>query len=175
MAQPVIDGDVVRLRDFTADDVALVLSASADPLIPLTTTVPATPDEDQALAYIARQNGRLPSGVGYAYAIARTSDDVAVGYIGLTQLADGRASIGYWIGPDHRGHGYAALALQLVGDWALTDLSIPRVELYIEPSNDASLRTAEAAGFEREGLLRSWRLVGNTRRDMWMYSRISEG
>jgi ribosomal-protein-alanine N-acetyltransferase len=173
VAQPVIDGDVIRLRDFTPEDVALVVSASSDPLIPLITTVPEAPDEERAQAYITRQNTRLPSGVGYAYAVARTSDDVAVGYIGLTHLEESRASVGYWIGSEHRGHGYAALALQLVGDWALTVLSIRRLELYVEPWNEASIRTAEVAGFEREGLMRSWRSVGETRRDMWMYSRIS--
>lgn len=173
--QPGIDGEVVRLRDFTVEDMALVHSASADPLIPLITTVPATPDEEQVQAYIARQNGRHPSGVGFAYAVARTSDDVAVGYIGLTFLEEGRASVGYWIGPEHRGHGYAALALQMIADWALSELVIPRLELYVEPWNAASIRTAEVSGFEREGLMRSWRSVGDTRRDMWMFSRISEG
>ena len=172
MAQPAIEGDVIRLRDFTAEDVRLVVAASSDPLIPLITTVPTTPDEDAAQAYIARQHSRQPSGVGYAYAIARTSDDVAVGYIGLTHVEAGRASVGYWIGAEHRGHGHAAIALQLMGDWALTDLSIPRLELYVEPWNAASIRTAEAAGFEREGLMRSWRSIGDARRDMWMYSRI---
>jgi RimJ/RimL family protein N-acetyltransferase len=174
VAQPDIDGGVVRLRDFRPDDAALVLSASTDPLIPLITTVPPVADEDGAQAYIARQNGRLPSGVGYAYAVARASDDVAVGYIGLSLLDSGRASTGYWIGPSHRGHGYAASALRALGDWALNARSIPRLELYVEPWNEASIRTAESAGFEREGLMRSWRLVGDTRRDMWMYARINE-
>jgi ribosomal-protein-alanine N-acetyltransferase len=171
--QPVIDAGVVRLRDFGPDDAPLVVSASTDPLIPLITTVPTTPDGTDAQAYIARQNTRLPSGVGYAYAIARASDDMAVGYIGLSFRDQGRASIGYWIGPDHRGHGHAALALRGLSDWALTELSILRLELYVEPWNEASIRTAEAAGFEREGLLRSWQAVGDARRDMWMYSRIS--
>lgn len=172
--QPCIEGHVVRLRDFRTDDVALVVSASADPVIPLITTVPAAADEEAAQQYIARQNTRLTSGVGYAYAIARTLDDVAIGYIGLTHLEEGRASIGYWIGSDHRGRSYAAVALRLLGDWALADLALPRLELYAEPWNEASIRTAEAAGFEREGLMRSWRSVGGARRDMWMYSRINE-
>ncbi len=170
-----IDGDVVRLRDFGPNDVELVLSASSDPLIPLITTVPATPDAEEARAYITRQNSRLPSGVGYAYAIARRSDDVAVGYIGLTFLEAGRASIGYWIGPDFRRHGHATHALETLSAWALAELSMSRLELYVEPWNAASIRTADAAGFEREGMMRSWREVGDTRRDMWMYSRIGGG
>lgn len=44
-----------------------------------------------------------------------------------------------------------------------------RLQLYIEPSNVGSWRTAERAGYVREGLLRSWEVVGNERRDMFMY------
>ncbi|KRC66745.1 hypothetical protein ASE12_19400 [Aeromicrobium sp. Root236] len=173
MGQSIIDGHVVRLRDFEPRDESLVVSASRDPLIPLVTTVPTTEGSDEAQAYIERQRTRHPSGVGHAYAIARSTDDVAVGYIGLTFGPDGRASVGYWVGPDHRGEGYAAVALRALGDWALTQLGIPRLELYVEPWNEASIRTAEDAGFEREGLMRSWRVVGDTRRDMWMYARIA--
>ncbi|KAA1399941.1 GNAT family N-acetyltransferase [Aeromicrobium ginsengisoli] len=174
-AQPLIERNGVRLRDFRPEDANLVISASTDPLIPLITTVPTTPDAAGAQAYIARQRTRQPSGVGYAFAIARPPDDVAVGYIGLTFREDGRASVGYWIGPEHRGHGFAASALSTLAEWAIADLSIPRLELYVERWNEASIRTAEKAGFQREGLMRSWQLVGETRRDMWMYSRIGDG
>ncbi|MBC7632585.1 GNAT family protein [Aeromicrobium sp.] len=173
--QPIIDSGVLRLRDFAASDVPLVQSASQTS-IPDSTTVPRTAGVPEALAYIERQLDRLPSGTGYACAMARTIDDVAVGYIGL-QLRDvdsGRASLGYWVGPHQRGDGYAALALRALSDWSDATLAIARLELYVEPSNIASCRTAEAAGFEREGLLRSWRVVGDSRRDMWMYSRIRD-
>jgi RimJ/RimL family protein N-acetyltransferase len=42
----------------------------------------------------------------------------------------------------------------------------------VEPWNTASLRTAERAGFTREGLLRSWQRVGEQRRDMYTYARL---
>ncbi|MEU9321987.1 GNAT family protein [Streptomyces sp. NPDC048295] len=60
-----------------------------------------------------------------------------------------------------------------VSDWALSELRIPRLELYVEPWNTGSLRTAERAGFQREGLLRSWQQVGADRRDMFMYSLLN--
>jgi ribosomal-protein-alanine N-acetyltransferase len=174
--QPVIELDGLTLRDFTRDDVPLVQSASATS-IPDTTTVPRTDGVAEALEYIERQRGRLASGRNYAYCVARASDDVAVGYVGLN-LRDvdlGRASLGYWVGPDHRGHGYAAQALAGLARWARAELQIARLELYIEPWNIASVRTAEHAGFEREGLLRSWQAVAGVRRDMWMYASIASG
>jgi ribosomal-protein-alanine N-acetyltransferase len=172
--QPVIELEGLTLRDFTRDDVALVQSASTSS-IPDSTTVPRTAGADEALDYIDRQRGRLASGRNYAYCVARASDDMAVGYVGLN-LRDvdlGRASLGYWVGPDHRGNGYAAQALAGLARWASVVLEIPRLELYIEPWNTASVRTAERAGFDREGLLRSWQTVAGVRRDMWMYSSIA--
>ena len=45
-----------------------------------------------------------------------------------------------------------------------------RVELYIERWNTSSIRVAEAAGYQREGLLRSHQELGGTRRDMLLYA-----
>ncbi|MBB2890428.1 GNAT family N-acetyltransferase [Flexivirga oryzae] len=47
-----------------------------------------------------------------------------------------------------------------------------RLEARIEPWNLASIRTAEAAGFEREGLLRSHEEIGGRRVDLLMYSLL---
>jgi RimJ/RimL family protein N-acetyltransferase len=45
-----------------------------------------------------------------------------------------------------------------------------RVELHIEPWNTSSIHVAEAAGYRREGLLRSYQEIGGTRRDMLLYA-----
>ncbi len=89
--------------------------------------------------------------------------------------AKGRASIGYWIAPGFRRQGYAAAALGVLVDWASTLTEIKRLELYVEPWNEGSWRAAEACGFLREGLLRSWEQVGDERKDMYMYSSIPAG
>jgi RimJ/RimL family protein N-acetyltransferase len=48
-----------------------------------------------------------------------------------------------------------------------------QLELYVEPWNEGSWRTAEHACFYREGLLRGWEPVGDKRRDMYMHSRLA--
>ena len=46
---------------------------------------------------------------------------------------------------------------------------------YIEPWNDASIRTAERAGFSRDGLLRAWETYADGKpRDMLAFGRIRE-
>ncbi len=51
-----------------------------------------------------------------------------------------------------------------------TIAELHRIELTIEEWNIASVRTAERAGFRREGLLRSHQKIGGRRRDMLIYA-----
>ena len=73
-----------------------------------------------------------------------------------------------------RSKGYARAALSALSDWALRHDEVHRLELYVEPWNEPSWRTAASCGYRREGLLRSWQQVGDTRRDMYMYSRLAD-
>jgi RimJ/RimL family protein N-acetyltransferase len=63
----------------------------------------------------------------------------------------------------------ALIALTSFG-WTIPALH--RIELYIEPWNTGSIGTAERAGYEREGLLRSHQEIGGRRRDMLLYARV---
>lgn len=172
---PELQGDHVRLRAFSHADIPTVLDAATDALIPVLTTVPDTQDPSLAAAFIDRQHDRARSGTGYSFAIA-DERDVAVGQIGLwlRNIDHGRVSLGYWIAPAARRRGYAADALRTLASWGEGLPQVRRLELYVEPWNEGSWRAAERAGFEREGLLRSWEPVGAERRDMFMYSRIAE-
>jgi [ribosomal protein S5]-alanine N-acetyltransferase len=44
--------------------------------------------------------------------------------------------------------------------------------VHIEPWNVASARTAEEAGYQHEGLLRSQQVIGGRRVDMMIYSAL---
>ncbi|MCP1411746.1 GNAT family N-acetyltransferase [Paenarthrobacter sp. A20] len=168
LEQPVLVAPPYRLRPFTTADVPVVQEASRDPLIPAITTVPASGSRQAALAFIERQHQRLVDGTGYSFAIADSSSDQAVGQIGLwlKNLSQGRASIGYWVAPSHRGKGAASSALAALAVWGLAQPGIQRLELYVEPWNEGSWRAAERSGFVREGTLRSWLEIGGQRKDM---------
>lgn len=162
------------LRPWRLSDIHLVREASEDDYIPLTTTVPSPWSEAAAVAFVERQWARATTGAGYPFVIV-DADGRPVGNVGLwlKDLAQGRASVGYWVVGSARGRGAAAIAVRAVAGWALRDLGIPRLELYVEPWNTASVRTAERAGFQREGLLRGWQTVGTERRDMFVYALLS--
>ena len=162
----------VILRMFSDRDVAMARELATDPYVPLVGSLPANASEQQALEWIARQRGRLAEGAGFSFAIAEADTDRAVGAIGLwlRSLAQGRASAGYSVAPSARGRGIAAAALTALTSFAWSIDDLHRVELYIEPWNTASVRTAERAGYQREGLLRSHQEIGGRRRDMLLYA-----
>lgn len=163
------------MRSFLHTDLDLVRVAAADPYITLVSTVPAAFNQQTGKRYIERQRRRLRDGFGYSFVIAEETGDRGIGSIGvwLRDLDQGRASVGYWVIEPERGRGAARAALTAASRWALFDLGVPRLELHVEPWNTPSLRTAESAGFLCEGLLRSWQVVGEERRDMYMYALVA--
>lgn len=166
----------VVLRRFRDEDRDMVREMSADPYIPLIGTLPPDASDGEAQAYIDRQRGRLAEGTGFSFAIADAAAGRAVGGIGLwlTQLRHGRADAGYSVAPGARGHGFATAALRALTAFAWTIPELHRVELYIEPWNTGSVRTAERAGYAFEGLLRSHQEIGGQRRDMRLYSAVRD-
>ncbi|WP_380170649.1 GNAT family N-acetyltransferase [Kineococcus sp. DHX-1] len=164
----------VVLRPFRDGDVAMAVDLATDPYVPLTGSLPAHADADQALAWVRRQQGRVAEGVGYALAIADRDSDEALGQIGLWSRAldEGRLAVGYAVAPSARGRGVAAAALTALTSFAWTVPGAHRVELVVEPWNEASIRTAERAGYRREGLLRSYRDIGGRRRDLLLFARV---
>ncbi len=163
-----------RIRKFKITDLDLVEKASLDSLIPLITSVPSKFSEEEGKSYIKRQWDRYDKNTGYSFAIAKKDNDQAIGsvYLGLRNIEDGRASLGYWVIEGFRGMGVAKAVLMEIVKWARSDLGIPRLELCVEPWNIGSIKTAECAGFEQEGLMRSWQKVGEQRKDMIMMSLV---
>jgi RimJ/RimL family protein N-acetyltransferase len=158
----------VLLRPYADTDLSMVRQASADPLIPSITSVPRVYSDDAGRAFIGRQHARDTEGDGYSFVIALEGEPgVGIGSIGLwlRDIESGRASIGYWLVDGARGAGLAAAALRGVVTFAFATLCIPRLHLFVEPWNVASARTAEAAGFGRDGTLRGWERIDGAQHD----------
>jgi [ribosomal protein S5]-alanine N-acetyltransferase len=169
---PLTDGTVV-LRFWRKTDLGCVDEASRDTRIPKGTTVPDLFTERDGLAFVERQWGRLASGEGVSLVIAAAESDEALGHVTLMLTKQtGTVSIGYWVIERARGQGLASRAVRLLARWALIDVGLARVEAFVEPDNAASVRVLEAAGFQREGLLRSYLAIHPTRADAYIYSLL---
>jgi RimJ/RimL family protein N-acetyltransferase len=149
-------------------DLGLVRAAAGDPDIVAISSVPRDVSLAAGRSFIQRQRRRAEQGDGYSFVIVPAAvRGPGIGSIGLWlhEIESGRASVGYWLLAEARGRGLAAWALRAVVSFAFGELAIPRLHLFVEPQNAASVRTAEAAGFQREALLRGWERIDGTQRD----------
>jgi RimJ/RimL family protein N-acetyltransferase len=91
--------------------------------------------------------------------------------MGVFGLKETSVRCGYWISPQHRGHGISGRALELLSSWAFGALNLDALELLIEPNNVASIRTAETAGYSLERTLVAYKEIGGILRDMTVFVR----
>jgi RimJ/RimL family protein N-acetyltransferase len=160
---------VVTLRSWREQDVAAIVAICDDPEVARWTRVPSPYTEHDAREFLA---GRVLEELSFAIVSANDEDEV-LGSIGLRDAGDGRGEVGYLVRASERRGGVASRALRLLSDWALSDVGgMARVQLTTHPDNVASQRTAERAGFRREGLLRSYMLIKGERRDAIMFARV---
>jgi ribosomal-protein-alanine N-acetyltransferase len=167
---------VVRLRLMADADIPAIVEAVQDPEIPRYTRVPDPYGEEDARHWQRMATTGIEAGTDLPALVVDADDGRLLGAVGLHGLdpATGRCSAGYWVAAPERGRGVAGRALTLLCRFAFTELDAKRIELWIEPANGPSLRVAEAVGFHREGLLRSFMPIAETRRDMLMYSLLPE-
>lgn len=171
------NGQPVRLRPLRSDDVPACVRACRDPDSVRFTTVPDPYHEVHAEAFI---HSFAPScwaqGTEAVFAIA-DADDALVGTMTLRLRGDAlytpRGDVGYLMGPWARGRGYASAALRALTDWGFAHLALRRIEWQAYVGNVASRATAERAGFQVEGELRSAMQHRGSFRDTWIGARIA--
>ena len=173
---PQLADGVVELRRWEMGDLACVAEACNDPRIPSGTTVPRVYTAAAGRAFVERQWSRADNDEGVSLAIHSVSDRRAVGLVVLMlRPQPGVVGIGYWIVPSARSRGFATRAARLAGAWAAGSGRFARVEAWVEPDNRASCAVLSAAGFEREGRLRSFLVTDRGRADAFVYARVADG
>lgn len=151
---PELGDDAIRLRPPEPGDAAAITAAVQDPDIPRFTMVPSPYTVADAAAFIERSAGLWRSGEAAPFVIADAASGRLLGSVGLHDLGvDARpAHVGYWVAAEARGRGVATRALRLVARWALEDLPLARLEVYVFVENERSQRVAARAGFTRDGV-----------------------
>jgi ribosomal-protein-alanine N-acetyltransferase len=74
--------------------------------------------------------------------------------------------------PGSRRRGVAREAIELMVEWARSELGMHRIELHTLPENGPMRRLAEAAGFTREGILRDYAFERGRFVDNVVYARL---
>jgi RimJ/RimL family protein N-acetyltransferase len=169
----ITDG-TVRLRMIADADVAAITEACQDPAIQRYTTVPSPYEERHAREWVTSAAAGMGAGTDLALLVVDAQSGELLGAAGLHAIdpASGRCTAGYWVTEPARRRGVARRALRLLCRFGFDELDLRRIELWIEPENAGSIGVAESVGFLREGVLRSFMVVGGRRRDMLMYSLL---
>jgi RimJ/RimL family protein N-acetyltransferase len=172
---PLADGAVL-LRPWVADDVPDRIMAFADPSVLRFSWPHATAyEQEDARRFFVEQEQARRDGEALNFAFTDPTDTAVVfggGSLWQVDLEQGRAAVGYWLAPAHRGRGKASRATRLMARWAFAELGVARLELTCGPDNEASARVALRCGFVREGVLRSHIAFKGHRRDSVMFSLL---
>lgn len=161
------------LRPPDARDVPSIVRACRDPLTQQWLPLPNPYDEAHALGFVTDlARDTWCSGAGIVRAIEWDGDFAGMIDLKRTNWRAMTTEIGFWVSPDHRGHGLAGLASRLLGDWALREQRMERVEIRAATGNVASRRSALTAGYRREGVLRSAGITHAGRVDLVVFGKV---
>lgn len=146
MITPAIVAGEVTLRPWAPEEAGLYVSLRDDLVLRFTTE----PDQLDRQACAGNIQAALDDPRRLSLAICAPGDE-PVGNIEAVERSR-HADISYWLGPSGRGKGWASAALRATSDLVLRVWPVDYAQLEIHQDNLASVRVAEAAGFERHGL-----------------------
>jgi RimJ/RimL family protein N-acetyltransferase len=130
------------------------VAAWRDPSVVAANPVPADSSPAGARRWIAGESERRRRGLALDLVISPIGGDPVWGEVGLRGFdpAVRRAEIGWWLAPEARSRGAAAVAVDLVATWALrAPLGLRQLWARIDQDNTTSARVAAGARFRRLG------------------------
>jgi [ribosomal protein S5]-alanine N-acetyltransferase len=104
-------------------------------------------------------------------------NDVCIGGVSVvfgqaeTQLS---GEIGYWLGRDFWGRGFATQAVNLMTTDVFNTTDLVRIHAQVFAPNSASRHVLQKCGYREEGLLRKAIVKNNRIMDLYLYSRLRE-
>ncbi|RHW34798.1 N-acetyltransferase [Lysinibacillus yapensis] len=113
----------------------------------------------------------------YSFGIYPKGSNVLIGHISLyaiKRLPYNSAFIGYSIDEKYTRKGIATEAVKEVVQFAFRKVKLHRLEAYVSPKNEGSIRVLENAQFIREGLLRELLYINGNWEDHYIYSLLKE-
>ena len=155
-APPVLRTARLQLGPFYLDDAPeLQRLAGAREIADTTLSIPHPYELDHAIAWIEQQRKEAARGRSTTYAV-RLFDGTLIGSVGLRDIdrEHSQAELGFWIGREWWGKGYAREAAAAMIRFGFEALALNRIYAHHMRRNPASGRVLEAAGMQCEGVLR---------------------
>jgi len=171
---PTLNTTRLSLRWIRAEDLDDFYAVYSNPEVMRYWSTPPLTTKDAASKLIDEIHESIERDDILKWGIALKSNDKLIGSVTLFHLdfTHHRAEIGYAQGRAYWGQGYMQEALTAVINYAFEVLNLHRIEADVDPRNDASVRTLERLGFQREGYLRErWQVSGEIQ-DAFFYGLL---
>lgn len=171
-----MSNEPIRLRAYARADLPALRAAIAESQAEVGPWLPDLLDglEPANLArWFDMQAADRETGAGLHCAIASPSGGI-LGGCGLTHVNRRHrfANLYYWVRSSATRQGAASAAARALAQLGFAELGLQRVEIVVDVANAASLRVAEKAGAQREGVLRSRLRSGERQSDAVMFSLV---
>lgn len=170
----------ITLRQPQLNDIERLVQLCAKSDVLDWTPLPAPYTHEVATTFVTETVPKAwANGTQNIWAICKTENDssLLLGMVGLHNIADGSAEIGYWISPTARGKGYVLAAVQLALNYAFapkpSGLELEHISWHSLAGNAASAAVARRSGFQFEGRRRKDCVQRTTRVDSWYGSLLS--
>ena len=150
-----IQSERIILRRFTHADIPDLLEFVAHPSVANEVQQMGT-TEAEIRDYIEMQNRFQPFEPHKVFdlGIERRADNKLIGILTTIIKHHRKAEIGYGLGIDQRGQGYATEAARTLMDYGFSELGLHRVQAIASSGNPASFRVMVRLGMKLEGCLR---------------------
>ena len=175
-----LEGDGVRLRPHRNGDFAEWAALRARSRAFLQPWEPTWPADDLTRGAWRRRLSAyahdMERGLAFPFLIFRTSDNVMVGGITLSNIRRGVAQMGsngYWAGLPHTRQGHTLAGVKAVLRFSFGRLGLHRVEAACIPTNEPSRGVLLKAGFTQEGLARAYLRINGIWHDHLLFGIIS--
>ena len=166
--------DRLVLRELRHEDARAVAERAGDRRVArFLIAVPTPYPPALAARWIAGRISWWPAR-GVTLAIARREEpDELLGTVSLRRfLRDRRAELGYWLGTDAWGFGYATEAAGALVDFGFRDLGLERIYAQVLEGNSASCRVLDKLGMISEGTRRRHVRKGKKLHDVELYGLL---
>ena len=169
---PLLEHELVVLRPMTDADIEPWFKYLSQPEVYEHTSWNVQQSEELS-HYAWRQENSTPSSL-LRFAVALRANNELVGTAGFHTVSpqNETAELAYDIAPPYWGKGIGSAACSALVNWAHSAASIVRVQATVLESNARSVAVLERCGFQREGLLQSYRKVRGKHGNFYMYAHV---
>ena len=173
MELPITTGRLV-LRRYTYDDIPDILRFLSHPSV--TRATPEIEATEQGVReYIDLQDAYQPFEQDKCFdlAIERKEDGQVMGLLSLVRRKHQQAEIGWALGIEYRGQGFATEAASALVDYAFSSLGLHHIQAGTDLTNSASWGVMERLGMVKEAHLRETTLRDGEWHDSLIYGLLA--